>query len=622
MPLTWHRKPSKAALLIPNTTPGDIDLLICCNISRVDGPDFRVSFEPSTSAKLKQHFGFSNAVVFDISNACTGMFTAILVCDAFLKAGLIQRGMVVSGEYISHLTQTAQKEIEGYMDSRLACLTVGDAGAALILEQSSDNKYGFHELELYTLGHYYDYCIAKATDKDHGGAIMFTDAVRVAAVNIQQAVSHAAYTMEQSGWTPEAFQHILMHQTSAMSIRDAAREINSFFGKEICNNKNVIYNLAERGNTATTTHFVALMDRILTGEIKTGENIIFGITGSGATIGTGLYTLDDLPDRIRKYASNGHKAAKVTEAAEVAKPDPASKTKRVYIESIGTVPPDGDVPLETLELSRAAAEDALAQSSYSHRDIDLLLYAGVYRDDCLSEPAIASILAGLLQVNDTIESQYDKKTFAFDVFNGAVGFLNACHAATGMIQCDKAHSALVVTSEIENNSKARPYDLLGIAQTGSAVILGESSDGKTGFGNFVFKYWPENVEAYTTHTEQGQGKTWIHAKKDPALENYFRRCIREAVDELLALEKLDRSQIKVVLPPQISPEFVSSLSDELGFDRDIIVNIARENADLFTSSLPYTLQYVQEQQRVQPGDIGLIISVGSGIQVGCAAYYF
>ena len=132
--------------------PEDIDLLICANISRCDGPNFHVSFEPSTSVRLKQHFGFTNALVFDVSNACTGMFTALFIVDAFLKAGLIRRGMVVSGEYITHLIQTAQKEIEGYMDSRLACLTVGDAGAAMILEEAPSSKVGFHELELYTLG--------------------------------------------------------------------------------------------------------------------------------------------------------------------------------------------------------------------------------------------------------------------------------------------------------------------------------------------------------------------------------------------------------------------------------------------------------------------------------------
>jgi hypothetical protein len=46
----------------------------------------------------------------------------------------------------------------------------------------------------------------------------------------------------------------------------------------------------------------------------------------------------------------------------------------------------------------------------------------------------------------------------------------------------------------------------------------------------------------------------------------------------------------------------------------------KEN-DLFTSSLPYALEHVREQHLVEPGDIGLIINAGSGIQVGCAIYY-
>jgi len=100
--------------------PEDIDIVICCNISREDGPKM-FSFEPSTSIKLKKHFNFTNAIVFDISNACAGMFTGIHVVNAMIEAGSIRRGMVVSGEYITHLTKTAQREIESFMDDRIAC---------------------------------------------------------------------------------------------------------------------------------------------------------------------------------------------------------------------------------------------------------------------------------------------------------------------------------------------------------------------------------------------------------------------------------------------------------------------------------------------------------------------
>lgn len=600
--------------------PNDIDLLICTNISRVDSPHHQSSFEPSTSAKLKRYFGFNNALVFDISNACTGMFTAMLIIDAFLKAGLIRRGMVVSGEYITHLTTTAQKELEGYMDQRLACLTVGDAGAAVILEQAANNAVGFHELDLYTLGRYCYDCIAKATDQEHGGAIMFTDAVRVAAVNITQALSHAAYTLDRAGWQPEILQHIIMHQTSEMSIRDAAREINTYFGREVCNQQNVIVNLRDRGNTATTTHMVALMDRILSGEIKSGEHVIFGITGSGATIGTGLYTFDDLPDRLRR-AARGQSPAKVSTGV-VVQPTVtfAARQPRVRIESVGTAAVR--VKKETLALSEAAAEACLSTSSYSRKDIDLLIYAGVYRDEFLSEPALASIIAGELKINDTIETQQDKKTFAFDLFNGAVGFLNACQVSAEMIHAQKIRRALVVTSEIENNKVSRPDELLGIAETGSAVMLDESADGETGFGNFVFKYGDEYLESLITHTQQEHGKTWIHRDQSERLEEYYLRLIDEAVTELLKSEQLELSRIKVVMPPQISPAFARKLRDALHIEPGRVVDIARTGADLYTSSLPHTLAYVQEHQLVEPGDIGLIISAGSGLQVGCATYYF
>ena len=39
----------------------DIDLLVCCNISRYDEVN-RVSFEPNTSIRLKRDFNFSNVM--------------------------------------------------------------------------------------------------------------------------------------------------------------------------------------------------------------------------------------------------------------------------------------------------------------------------------------------------------------------------------------------------------------------------------------------------------------------------------------------------------------------------------------------------------------------------------
>ena len=143
----------------------------------------------------------------------------------------------------------------------------------------------------------------------------------------------------------------------------------------------------------------------------------------------------------------------------------------------------------------------------------------------------------------------------------------------------------------------------------------------SGFGNFVFKYSTDYIDALTTNTEMLNGKTVLHIERDPRMESYYLPCIQEAVQELLSLEHLDPAQIKLVLPPQISPDFICRLGDTLALQHATVVDMQAQR-DLYTSSLAYTLQYVREHQLAQPGDIGLLISVGSGIQVGCATYYF
>ena len=55
---------------------------------------------------------------------------------------------------------------------------------------------------------------------------------------------------------------------------------------------------------------------------------------------------------------------------------------------------------------------------------------------------------------------------------------------------------------------------------------------------------------------------------------------------------------------------------------DKFVDVVKGRGDFFTSSFPFAFQYTQKNNLIKEGDIGLIISVGSGIQVGCAIYNF
>jgi 3-oxoacyl-[acyl-carrier-protein] synthase III len=273
-----------------------------------------------------------------------------------------------------------------------------------------------------------------------------------------------------------------------------------------------------------------------------------------------------------------------------------------------------------VELATQAAAQCLDQSGLDRDALGLIIHAGVYRDEFISEPAIAALVAGELGVNDDIRSPDGPKTLAFDVFNGAVGFLNACQVAVQMIGAGKTGHAMVVASETENNSGSDTHPAYGLSETGSAVIL-SPTNGNKGFGRFVFRHYPEYAGALTTYTRHSDGRTWLEVDRDPDLTAHYLNIIADAVGELLKLEAIAPSDIAAVFPPHLSQPDREELATRLGVASSLFVAPATD-ADPFSSSVPHGLQHAWQHGLVGAGDVGLIVSVGSGLQVGCTTYRF
>lgn len=595
----------------------EIDMLVCCNISRYDGPNLQFVFEPATAARLAADLGLTHAVTLDISNACAGMFTGVHIVDVLIKSGAIRNGLVVSGEYITHLIQTAQREIEGFLDPRLACLTVGDAGAAVLLEPAAGRPVGFEHLELFTLGKYSRFCIGKLTSGDEPGAIMLTDMLQDTAVSVEQGVRHATRLLERRGWKDRPADHVLLHQTSQTALDGAMQEFNRALGRNLCTPENMISNLLERGNTASTAHFVALADKIESGRIHDGQTIVFGISASGKTTGTGLYTLDDLPSRLRARRQG---AAASSIAHDRPKPMPMERrTAGVKIVSLGSFAPTA--PTDTQSLIVGAVEDCLGRFGRDRNEIDLFVHAGVYRSEYICEPALAALAAGTLSINHEPRADDDRSTFVFDVINGGTSFLSACHIAIEMLRAERYRTVLLATSEVENNREIEGAKRLGLAEVGSAVILERSKSAGEGFSSVYFYSEPRQINARRTYTRSHGGQAALHEERWPDLEDRYIRAIGRGVRKFLDERALSRSDISFVVAPQISRDFLTRVSEELDLDPAMFVDATREK-DLFTASTIFALQRAEQEGRATPGTMALVVEVGSGIQVACATYRY
>jgi amino acid adenylation domain-containing protein len=594
--------------------PGEIDLLICCNISRYDGP-YRCSLEPATAARIARRFGLVNAVAFDLTNACAGTFTAVLLADALLRQGTIRRAMIVSGEYITHLTRTAQREIEGFMDPRLPCLTLGDSGVALLLGRAPRAEVGFQDLELYTLGKYHNLCVAKLSTVPGSGPIMHTDSVTSTVVTIKQAVGHAAEVLRRKRWDPQTVKGLVIHQTSETTLDGAVQEINRALGKPVCDRGNTLYNVAERGNTATNTHFLAVYEAIQAGRFATGDRLVFAVSGSGQTVGTALYTFDDLPERLRLPAPERDR-----KAAGPAEPVRHFRLpRRVRIESIATVDKPTDAPADTVALIRQVGEDCLKRSARPREEIDLVLHTGVYRSEFLAEPSVASIAAGELAINHDDKQEGSRRTLAFDILNGAGGTLTACFAAAQMMTARQFSRALLLASEVEPCREFGPENHIPRKEGASALVLEESGGGE-GFAAFGFRSFSGHQGVLTSETGVHENGPAIFHHRDAHLETIGVECIRQAVREFLARESISPADLGLVVPPQRPGALGSHIAEALGVPAEKVVSLGAER-DYYTSSLACSLEKLRQKGRISAGAPILFIEVTAGLQVWCALYY-
>jgi 3-oxoacyl-[acyl-carrier-protein] synthase-3 len=244
----------------------DLDVVISASITRFkDGDHFY--FEPSFANLLAGALGAKSAIHFDVSNACAGMLTGVAILDRMIKAGVVRNGMVVSGERISSIAETAVKEINHLYDPQFGSLTVGDSGAAVIVDESTSDADRIHYIELMTCAEYSHLCIGKPSDSNQGSAL-YTDNRQMHKQDrsrLWTSFQTDFLTKRGATFASEKYDYIVHHQVGTRFINKVNTFAEKAFGTAMPESLTVV---EKYGNTSTTSHFVVLHDHLRSGRAK------------------------------------------------------------------------------------------------------------------------------------------------------------------------------------------------------------------------------------------------------------------------------------------------------------------------------------------------------------------
>jgi 3-oxoacyl-[acyl-carrier-protein] synthase-3 len=275
---------------------GEIDVIIGCGVTKSRGMEAKNwAIEPPLATGVAQALGANGALAFDIGNACAGMLTGAFVLSNWIRLGRIRRGLVVSGENLSPAALNAAKHVRNLLSREVASLTVGDAGAAMIVERAEEDVpdilYG-----LTTVAKHSRLCLGHLTEHDPGPR-MFTRPVALHNAAMKNMPLVYQQVLEAVGVPLEGIHHVIPHQTSKSAIKTGIRHITEHLGQKL--HSHAVVTVDRFGNTASTSHTVALVDELQAGRVNAGERVALLALASGLVVGAMVFTADE--GLVRSY---------------------------------------------------------------------------------------------------------------------------------------------------------------------------------------------------------------------------------------------------------------------------------------------------------------------------------
>ncbi len=277
----------------------------------------------------------------------------------------------------------------------------------------------------------------------------------------------------------------------------------------------------------------------------------------------------------------------------------------------------------SLEHAVRAGDRCIRAAGIEKASIDLLVNVGVYRDDNINEPAIASLIQQRLGINlDSSNGQSGRSTFSFDLMNGACGFLYAAFVADSLIKSGSICQALVVSSDAHPSQKqngAFPY-----RPSGGAVLLQKSADPGRGLQSVFFKTSEDGYNGVESFCDVSAGGRFSrHDVTVNRHESYIPRLqafVVSSIESLVSDASLDLERIKLLITSQPGANFAARIAELIGLKAEMALDTYGLYGDTHTSALAVGYQMAIDKGLIGEKDHILFIGAGAGLTVACAEY--
>ena len=269
--------------------PEDIDYIILAhNFGDVRHGYTQCDMLPSVASRVKHNLKIknNNCVAFDVIFGCPGWVQGVIQADAFIKAGMAKKCLIIGSETLSRVVDPFDRDSMIYSDGAGACILELNKTLPKGIISHADQTFSEQEVYYLFYGHSYNPNETQSTNyiKMHGRKIY-----EFALTNVPLAMKSA---VDKSGVAIEKIKKILIHQANEKMDEAIIARFYKLYNKSIPEGI-MPMSIHKLGNSSVAT-VPTLFDLILkkeldNHEINEGDIILLASVGAGMNINAIVY---------------------------------------------------------------------------------------------------------------------------------------------------------------------------------------------------------------------------------------------------------------------------------------------------------------------------------------------
>ncbi len=267
---------------------------------------------------------------------------------------------------------------------------------------------------------------------------------------------------------------------------------------------------------------------------------------------------------------------------------------------------------KTSDLAEHAARRALDSAGLQPADIELVVVATTTPDQVF--PSVACLLQDRLGIHNGGP--------AFDVQAVCTGFVYAMDLANKFIQCDGVKRALVIGAEtfsrIIDWTDRETCVLFGDG-AGAVVLAGAEQPGVVSTHLHADGRYhellavPTGVSINYKQVLKGEAYTQMQGSE---VFKFAVKCMVDVVDETLAANRLNKSDIDWLVPHQANSRIIAATARKLNLSMDKVIVTVELHGNTSAASIPLAFDEAVREHRIVPGDTIIMEGFGGGFTWG------